>query len=305
MTTYPLWTRLPARCSLLLALFCLTACGTTKLESKWRDRPVVVDGADGDWARAKFIIEKTPVTMGLLNDDEYLYLCLTTMDRPLQMQIARRGFTVWFDPKGGKGKKYGIRFPLGDPLIGRRDEAGFSAPGSFGRPPGYPGRGAFGPSMDESLDRRRLQALFDELLLINEVEILVQGAEPHRLVASGEADLDIEAVYADGRLVYELKIGLNRLNTSLRQPIVKPGAHLGMGFETPEIDWQALRQQMADRRPEGMGTGGFGGERGDFGEGAPGLGRGRSGYGRGYGEDTRRPGESFQLWTKVRLAKGP
>ncbi|NKB68496.1 MAG: hypothetical protein GKR89_15655 [Candidatus Latescibacteria bacterium] len=298
MRIQPLSTYLP-RCLFLIALGCLTACGTTKLESKWRDRPVAIDGADDDWSRAKFIIENTPVTMGLLNDDEHLYLSLTTMDRPLQMQIARRGFTVWFDPKGGKSKKYGIRFPLGDPLIGRRDQLAFGGMPGYGRPPGYPSPGGFGDTEDTSLDRTRLQTLFDELLQINELEILVQGAEPYRLLPGQEADLDVEVVYADGRLVYELKIGLSRLDPPLRSPMVKPGADIGMGFETPDIDWRALRRQMAADQSDG-----FGGGRTDFGDGPAGMGRGRGGYNE-YGEDSRRPGESFQLWTKVRLGKSP
>lgn len=50
---------------------------------------------------------------GILNDNNSLYLRLSTRDRNLQRQLLVLDFTVWFDIKGGKKKNMGLHFPIG------------------------------------------------------------------------------------------------------------------------------------------------------------------------------------------------
>ena len=51
--------------------------------------------------------EKQDVTVGLLNDEEFLYVSLLTSGS-VGRQAMATGLTVWFDPDGGKDEWYGI-----------------------------------------------------------------------------------------------------------------------------------------------------------------------------------------------------
>ena len=99
---------------LLLAAMLVGGCGsTTTLQSTSPDREITVDGSTEDWQGALTLIEKKKLSLGVLNDGEFLYLALVTRDRQLINQMMIRGLTVWFDAEGGKEKTFGIRFPLG------------------------------------------------------------------------------------------------------------------------------------------------------------------------------------------------
>jgi hypothetical protein len=54
---------------------------------------------------------RTNISVG--NDDTYLYVCLLTRNHGLIEKLDSSGFTVWFDPEGGKNKTLGIRLFTG------------------------------------------------------------------------------------------------------------------------------------------------------------------------------------------------
>ena len=57
-----------------------------------------------------------------MNDDKYLYLCMTSWDQTITSKIMHMGFTAWFETKIGKGKPMGIHYPIGMAKSGfRRD----------------------------------------------------------------------------------------------------------------------------------------------------------------------------------------
>jgi hypothetical protein len=95
-------------------------CGKPELQSHWRDRDVTIDGVvgvegepDREWTGSRYALEDQNVAVGLLNDEEYLYISLETRDRRIGMQLIGMGFTVWFDPDGGDDRVLGVQFPLG------------------------------------------------------------------------------------------------------------------------------------------------------------------------------------------------
>ena len=63
-------------------------------------------------------VEKENVSVGFFNDQDYLYVSLISSARYPQRQFMARGFTIWFDPDGGKNKELGIKFPLGMMEVG-------------------------------------------------------------------------------------------------------------------------------------------------------------------------------------------
>ena len=107
--------RLSALFSILLLLtFLLVGCGSSQLElnSNWRDREITVDGKNTDWLGAMLFFEEDNVSVGLLNDENFFYICMIAEDQFMRTQMMRQGFTLWFDPDGGKEKTFGIKYPL-------------------------------------------------------------------------------------------------------------------------------------------------------------------------------------------------
>ena len=98
---------------IIISATSLVGCGGQELASTWRDREVTIDGVDAEWENAVTWVEDKNVAIGLLNDGEYLYICLASIDFQRVRQMVGSGLTVWFDPQGGKEKTFGINFPLG------------------------------------------------------------------------------------------------------------------------------------------------------------------------------------------------
>jgi hypothetical protein len=100
--------------AIALAIPAMSGCSSTpQIASRWRTDTVMIDGNAGEWERVPSYAEKQRFTVSAQHDSEYLYLCLTTADQGLQMQLNGAGLIVWFDPNGGTKKVFGINFPLG------------------------------------------------------------------------------------------------------------------------------------------------------------------------------------------------
>ncbi len=275
------WLRLAAPLLLVATIGC-----SAKVDSKWLDREIVIDGADADWQGAKLNIERANVDFGIFNDQKYLYLVLGSMDRTLQMQMIRMGFTVWFDPEGKKGKVLGVRFPVRGMNMGRE-------------------RGMRGTERTAP-DAERMAALIHETLEKGEMEIYSRGEEyGRRMPIAAAGDLLLRANYSAGRLVYELRIPLIHGPHAPYALGVYPGDEIGVGFETVE---------RARMRPEGSGFGGGIGRGGrGFGGGGGGLGgrgggfggRGQGGGDRGARSGGAGMGDPFKFWMKLRLSTNP
>jgi hypothetical protein len=108
-------------CGIVASLLAVSAVASAakrpRLESHWRDREIVIDGDNGDWAGPLAAVDdKHPITAAVANDDRFLYLVLSTADAMARRQIMRQGLIVWFDPAGGDKKHFGIKFPVGMPV---------------------------------------------------------------------------------------------------------------------------------------------------------------------------------------------
>ena len=100
--------------AIFISITLFSGCITPKLNSNWRDNEVIIDGQDIEWRDVSSYYEKRSNTViTFLNDKEHLYVRFSTRDRSLQRKLTTHGFTVWFDPEGGKKKRFGIHFPLG------------------------------------------------------------------------------------------------------------------------------------------------------------------------------------------------
>lgn len=262
----------------LIALVLSGCSGTEALQSEALDRAITVDGAVDDWQDALTPIEKKNLSLGLRNDGTFLYLALVSSDRQFINQMMSRGFTVWFDAEGGKERAFGIRFPLGLMASGR----------------GVPPRDR---QQNQDPDARRQR--FEESMA--DLEIFDGEESSMRFGMDAINGIAVKATLDTGTMMYELQVPLRKSEAYAFAIDAAPGDAIGVGLETPEIDREAMRQQMRGRgggRGGAGGRGGVGGPGGGRGGiGGPGGGRGERG---GFGGQQPDP---FKLWTTVTLAR--
>ena len=248
-------------------------CNNLELQSRWRDRMVLIDGENSEWQEALTHLEDENVSVGILNDSTYLYVTILSTNRQLWGQIRRQGMTLWFDPAGGKEKVFGVHFPMG---LSERGEM----------------RGRTGQKeMSENRDFMREQ--FEEAL--TELEILgpVENTSAKSTVKDAEAqDIYVNLNAAQNGFVYELRIPLE---SGPEHPVAigtKTGGLIGVRLETPEIDMSMMGERGRER--EGPPSGGMG-------RGMP-PGGGPPGMGRPGGGPRREAPKALKVWAKVRLA---
>ena len=270
---------LPLCVILILFILLQAGCGTFELNSLWRQNAVNIDGKTSDWLGKLTYLEEYHFSVGIMNDSDYLYICLIADNILLPSQIIRQGFFVWFDPEGGKEKAFGVKFPLGMMAMrSPRDKA--QAP--VKRPAT---RQEFDPSMRENLD-----FLFDELEILGPNQEVLE-----RLKLEDIKGIEAQFLNSSGLMSYEIKIPLE-VSPELSHTYAirtQPGKTIGIGFETPKLD----RVNM--RAPGGMsGRGGGMGGRGGMG----GIG-GRGGMaGRGGRGGMQPQMERLNVWISSTLA---
>jgi hypothetical protein len=240
--------RLSALSSILLLLtFLLVGCGSSKLElnSNWRDREITVDGKNADWLGAMLFFEEDNVSVGLLNDENFFYICMIAEDQFVRTQMMRQGFTLWFDPDGGKEKTFGIKYPIGMQ----------ASEGDMRR--------------DEQNLERSSQAPRRPMI---ELEILGPGKDEQKKMLISEAKgIDIIVEFSSGMLVYELKVPLIQSEQHPYAIGAEAGSSVGIGLEMSKMEGPDMREQMSGGRGGGGPSGGMRG--GTGGRGMPGGGR--------------------------------
>jgi len=259
--------------SLLLLTLGLAGCSTFSTfttESRFRfpERQIIIDGKTDDWRGDMFFVENELISLGFLNDQENLYVCLLAENNLTRAQIMRQGLTVWFDPHGGNNKVFGVKFPLGlPPREGTNSSKG---------------------DLEEVEEKTAPEGPLTELEIIRS-----EKETPQRLMIANVKGIEIKAVPSAGLLVYELKIPLIQREEHPYAVGAEPGKTIGIGFETGKFDSSQMRRKGSGETPGG-GRPPMGGSRG-----RGGMGGGMGGLGRG----SQRP-ESLKIWATVKLAQG-
>jgi hypothetical protein len=259
---------------LVVVLALVAGCGgEEEIESRARDREIIVDGKIDDWQGTLTFLEDANLSYGLANDAIDLYIVLVVGDRGVRRQIIMSGLYLWFDPEGDKGKRFGIRFPIGL----QEDAASLM-------------------SLMREQDPSEFQAQFDESV----VDMMVGGAgdDTFRRVGAKELDgIKAAAVTDENKLVLEFVVPVANAGSFGYGVGAQAGSVIGLGFETVEIDRDKLREQVGDG-----GTGGGRGGKGGGGRGGMGGG-GRGGTRPSGGQRPEMP-DPIEVWAKVRLATG-
>ncbi len=170
----------------LLMLLNLAGCSSVKtfqIESRPPEHQVVIDGQADDWAGRLFVVENQKVSLGFLNDRDYLYICLRTDDRTMQRELLRSGLTVWIDARGKRAKALGIKYPIGLRSYEQR--------------------------MWRDVEPEEVEAPGEVAGNLTDVEIYRQGnPEPESLDIADAEGLELKAAATGRNFIYELKVPL-------------------------------------------------------------------------------------------------
>lgn len=224
----------------LLSSHFLYGSDQLKVNSQWRDCEIVVDGRDIEWPE-KVLVKKDEISIGVLNDKNYIYVCFISQSREIDTQLLEllgQSFTVWFDPDGGQNRTFGLCLSLGIKEL-------------------------FGPEMGRNREpdlAELKKALENSQKKIGSLKVLVPGKEPSETFVVPEVhDIYVKMEFGDKKLVYELKIPLTQDKKHHYAIETKAGQIIGLGFETSKIDQKLIGDKMPGRRPpddQGMPPGG-------------------------------------------------
>ena len=260
-----------------LGISSIIGCSSTQqLASKWSENPIRIDGSLRDWSDSTAFVEKDGIRYAVMNDGNFLYLCLLSSKQGLGRQMLFRGMTVWFDPNGGDKKTIGLRFPIGMGGTGRSE---------------MPVR-----PQDEEQGQQGVRPEELPRQTPNEFEYLGPGENERQRVSRLQGQgVEIHLTATPERFLYELKIPLRYSSEHPYSVETHAGARIGIGVES----------NTAQRMTEGT-RGGEGQEGGRPGAGS-GRGGGRMGGGMGRGGG-QMPGGSqvnvnISFWSHVQLAE--
>ncbi len=210
---------------------------TTELTSSAIQNPIVVDGNSSDWGSNLKYMKDEKVAVGVSNDNNYFYLCLTTNDVGKILPMFRGGFTIWLENENNNDNSIGIKYPLHNIV---NESRVMINPESFREK----GRGMMLEKMIKDQD---------------EIRILNKDNFPVTVISTSDSSgLMAKLGYTNDRFVYELRVPL-KINEQNKYGVdASPGDKLVVKFETekperPEFNGRGEGEGM---RPGGMGSGG-------------------------------------------------
>ena len=254
---------------LLFGVCCMAGCGSIELKSHWRDRDILIDGKNTEWRESLYSLDDQKLSVGLFNDEDFLYIGLLTNDRDLQRLISRRGLTLWFDKDGGEEQKFGVHYPVG-----------FRGPGA---------------SREENPEGEEPEAQRESPPEASgDLEIIGPGeGGRHKMTILETGGIEVKLENSSGVLVYEIKVPLSEIGSHPFTIGAKTGSIIGVGLETAgSRDRQGSPDEATGER-----SGRSGGLRG---------GGGGGGRRRGGGGSERSGGgqpEPLKVWARVQLAE--
>jgi hypothetical protein len=275
---------LAVTCFVILTSVMMGGCSSTaELSSSWNNNQIVVDGQADDWGGHFFYLKDSHVSLGLRNDQDYLYVCLMSSEGQFRRQMMGLGLTVWLEPQDGK--KWGIHYPIGFVSQGGRP--------SFDR--------------EETGGERDTAQVFGQAL--QNLEILGPGNDEHQQFSAMEVPgISVKVGDSQGSVVYELRVPLRQSSDHPYAVGTGVGSTVKLALETGKFEGRRRQSEMGEGGPEGGGGGRGGGGRGGFGgrgRGGGGMWGGGRGGGGGRGTASGERPEPLDFSAEVHLASTP
>jgi hypothetical protein len=200
-----------------LVLFALisiiySGCGDTDINSVWRKQNIVIDGNDNDWDSTLVSSTDIKASLGVCNDNNYLYICFSTDDPEVESKILMSGLTLWFRGNDDTGGRFGIRYPMG---IKDSDMLPFDENIKPGIRPVRP---------------RKIHGS----LLKDQTELEIINTDGNRITipVSELKDIKLKMAMDEDKLVYELRVPLNQKSSTTYALNANPGSMISLGIES-------------------------------------------------------------------------
>ena len=96
----------------VFSLACAAGCGAMRLNSNWRDRPVIINGSTDDWEGLLRPVDDGAAYVGIMNDSDFIYICLMTARADLHRRLSGMGLLVSFQPDDDNKPPLSIHYPV-------------------------------------------------------------------------------------------------------------------------------------------------------------------------------------------------
>jgi hypothetical protein len=215
---------------MVMILLLLAGCHDFQLSSTWKDRNIVIDGKDTEWQDC--MSQEGSVYLGVCNDADYLYLCLSATGKATKAQLMglfKQSFTVWFDPQGKGRRAFGVRFSNESPFM---NEALVNKV--------------------QFLKTPEFQIVANEMIHNMEIEVL-KNNYPVALLADAKG-IDVAAgMSMNGRkLTFEFRVPLKKSGDHPFAIEAMPGKPVSIGVETSPMDMDYVLGRL-EKSPTGSG----------------------------------------------------
>jgi hypothetical protein len=228
---------------LLIILASLSSCSSPSIISTWNNE-IKIDGNRLDWVDKLKYFEDERVALGVMNDNEYVYLCFVTSDRAKAAKILRTGFTIWLDPLSSDGKTIGIQYPIKTEKSPDID----MLPQSRSHQQNKSDKSQREQNLVKMLEKMKSEQ--HEILVVNEDKFPL-----YVFPVKSKNGLEVSINFEGQQLVYELKVPLANNNLGNFVIDALPNEDIRFGFESgkfqkPEGD-QGMQRGGANKMQGG------------------------------------------------------
>ena len=222
------------RISIIAAFLCSSflGCNEWTLVSDRKDFDITIDGKDTEWQGRMAQVEN--IYLGICNDDEYLYVCLSATDKVAKAQMLglfRQSFCLWFDPEGKKQRSFGLRISNESPFMNEAlvDKLKF-------------------------IDTAAFNVIANEMMGHMEIEVLRDNYPIAMLSETKGIDVAIGTAMNGRKLIFEFKIPLVKNENHPFAIDADAGKTIGVGLETSRIDMDLVWIKSAENDGEVRGS---------------------------------------------------
>lgn len=254
-----------------------TIVWAAKLPSILPPTEVIIDGNSQEWSANLYELQGKDITVGVMNDSTWLYICLYPTSREVNQQFIGMGYTLWINQYGKKREGLGIRFPGVMETMRQQRGSGRMRP----------------EQTDDSRQTPPSVSLPDYVTII-------RGDSETRVTQDEALGFGWAAVNNEGVPVYECRIPLTHNDVYTISCDATGGKTIALGIKgtTPQ---RSEDEAQPEHSMSGKGGGRSGGGRSGGGR----MGCGRSGgMGGGNRDNASRPSvTAVDVWVKVKLTK--
>jgi hypothetical protein len=206
--------------------------GKVEIQSAWRRGEVPLDGSLGPWDGTLRETDRAELSVGMINDTDFLYLCLKSPDPRLLREAMVRGLIFEFEPKGGKS--FRIQYPIGG--VGRLENP--------------PERSEPAQGEKEKMWEAARESL-DTFLMADG-----GSGELLRYAADNGFGIRLFISQTGGELIYQAQIPLQAGPAHPHALEARPGSRLTLIVRTPERERSSMDEVSVGGMHGGMHRGG-------------------------------------------------